>query len=118
MDELKTSITQAINGMHQTFLIFIAIDNFQSIRDMVGISGCDTLISDIAAIIKDNAGDGEMVARFGAYSYTCLGKISEKHLAEAFAAKIPQLVEQHISEIGNQSISATCSASVVFIDEN
>ncbi len=118
MDELKTSITQAINGMHQSFLVFIAIDNFQSVRDLVGISGCDILISDIATIIRDNAGEDDLVARFGAYSYTCLGKITEKHQAEAFAAKIPELVEQHISEIGSQSISATCSTSVVFIDEN
>ncbi len=118
MDELKTSIAQAINGMHQSFLVYIAIDNFQSIRDTVGISGCDTLISNVAAIIGENAGKEDTLARFGAYSYTCLGKISEKYIAEAFAAKIPELVEQHISEIGNQSISATCSASVVFIDEN
>ncbi len=118
MDELKTSITQAINGMHQSFLVYIAIDNFQSIRDMVGISGCDTLISNVAAIIGEETGEEDTLARFGAYSYTCLGKISEKYIAEAFAAKIPELVEQHISEIGNHSISATCSASVVFIDEN
>ncbi len=118
MDELKSSITQAVNGKSQSAIIYIAIDNFQSIRDMVGISGCDTLISDIAKILTENAGDDDIVARFGAHSYTCLGKIKEKQQAEAFATKIPELIEQHISEIGNQSISATCSTSVVFIDEN
>ncbi|MCP4471147.1 MAG: EAL domain-containing protein [Gammaproteobacteria bacterium] len=118
MDELKTSITQAINGMHKSFVVYIAIDNFQTIRDMVGISGCDTLITDIARILQDNANDEDMVARFGAYSYTCLGKVTDKQQVEVYAKKIPQLVEQHISEIGNQSISATCSTAVVFIDEN
>ncbi len=118
MDELKTSITQAINGMHKSFIVYIAIDNFQSIRDTVGISGCDTLITDIARILQDNANDEDMVVRFGAYSYTCLGKITDKKRAEAYAQQIPGLVAEHISEIGNQSISATCSTSVVFIDEN
>ena len=118
MDELKTSITQAVNAIHQSAIIYIAIDNFQSIRDMVGISGCDTLISDIAGILTKNAAPEDIVARFGAYSYTCLSKIKDKHLSEAFAAKITELVEDHISEIGNQSINATCSAAVVFIDEN
>ena len=118
MDELKTSITQAINGMHKSFIVYVAIDNFQSIRDRVGISGCDTLITDIAAILQENAGEDDIVARFGAYSYSCLGKTSNKKNAEAYAAKVIQLAEQHISEIGNQSINATCSASVVFIDEN
>jgi diguanylate cyclase (GGDEF)-like protein/PAS domain S-box-containing protein len=118
MDQLKTSMTQAVNGIAQSALVFINIDEFQSIRDMVGISGCDILISDIASILSENAGETDIVARFGAHSYCCLGKIKEKQLSEAFAAKIPKLVEQHISEIGNQSISATCSTAVVFIDEN
>jgi diguanylate cyclase (GGDEF)-like protein/PAS domain S-box-containing protein len=118
MDELKTSITEAATATHQSAIIYIAIDNFQPIRDMVGISGCDTLISDIASILTESAAAEDIVARFGAYSYTCLSKVEDKHQAEAFAIRIPELVSDHISEIGNQSISATCSTVVVFIDEN
>ena len=118
MDELKTSITQAVNGKHQSALIYIAIDNFQSIRDRVGISGCDTLINDIAKILTESAAEEDVIARFGACSYTCLSKIKDRKLAEEMAVKIPKLIEDHISEIGNQSISTTCSTSVVFIDEN
>jgi diguanylate cyclase (GGDEF)-like protein len=118
MDELKTSITAAMNAIHQSAVIYIAIDNFQPIRDMVGISGCDTLVSDIAAILTENTAAGDIVARFGAHSYTCLSKLRDKGQSEAFASKILELVGDHISEIGNQSISATCSTVVVFIDEN
>jgi diguanylate cyclase (GGDEF)-like protein/PAS domain S-box-containing protein len=118
MEELKNAITQAVNGNSQSAIIYIGIDNFQAVRDTVGITGCDVLIGDIAHILTENADPGYTIARFGAYSYACITTIREKHLAEAFAAKIPELVEQHISEIGNQSISATCSAAVVFIDEN
>ena len=118
MDALKTSLKQAIGGRHQSFVIYVAIDNFQSVRDLVGISGCDTLIGDVASILRENSADTDVVARFGAYSYVCLGRLSSKKKTEALAAKFNHLVEQHISEIGNQSISATCSAAIVFIDEN
>ena len=118
MDELKTSITEAVNAMNQSAIVYIAIDNFQSIRDMIGISGCDTLINDIAGILTKNADPEDIVARFGACSYTCLSKIEGRQQSESFAAKITDLVGDHISEIGNQSINATCSAAVVFIDEN
>ena len=118
MDALKTAIAEAINGIYQSYIVYVAIDNFQSIRDLVGISGCDTLISDVATILRDNAAEGDIVARFGAYAYVCLGKLGKKQDIEAFATRINNLVEQHISEIGNQSISATCSAAIVFIDEN
>ena len=61
----------------------------------------------------------DIVARFGAYSYTCLGKIKREKAGRIFC--LPGCLNsssEHISEIGNQSISATCSAAVVFIDEN
>ncbi|MFT5657663.1 MAG: diguanylate cyclase (GGDEF)-like protein/PAS domain S-box-containing protein [Gammaproteobacteria bacterium] len=118
MDELKNSITQAVNGIHRCAIIYVAIDNFQTIRDAVGISGCDVLISDIAKILQGKASEGQIVARFGAYSYAFLAVITDKKLIEDLALDIPVLVEQHISEIGNQSIGATCSTSVCFIDEN
>ncbi len=118
MEELKTAVTQAVNGMHQSAIVYVAIDNFQEIRDRIGISGCDVLIADIGKIIAENADPDFLVARFGASHYACLGKIDERQKVEAFAAKLPQLVEQHISEVGEQSVTATCSASVLFIDEN
>ncbi len=117
MDELKESIAKAINGMNKYGMIYIAIDNFQAIRDRVGISGCDVLIGDIAMILKAHAFPEQIVARFGAHSYSLLGAMQDKQIIENQASQIPALVESHISEIGNLSISATCSTSVVYIDE-
>jgi diguanylate cyclase (GGDEF)-like protein len=118
MFELKTAIGQAVKGSSQFAIVYFAIDNFQSIRDTIGITGCDVLIKDVAQILTDNAHPGYSLARFGACSYACIAKLEEKNLIEQYAASISKLVEQHISEIGNQSISATCSSAVVFIDEN
>ncbi|MCZ6469963.1 MAG: EAL domain-containing protein [Gammaproteobacteria bacterium] len=118
MDKLKSSITQAMNGIHQSAVVYFAIDNFQSIRDMVGISGCDILIGDIAKLISGNVPEGQIVARFGAASYACLGIVEEKSLINKFATGILSLVEERVFEIGDQSISATCSASICFVDEN
>ncbi|MCZ6883518.1 MAG: EAL domain-containing protein, partial [Gammaproteobacteria bacterium] len=118
MDKLKSSITQAMNGIHQSAVVYFAIDNFQSIRDMVGISGCDILIGDIAKLISENVPEGQIVARFGAASYACLGIVEEKSLINKFATGILSLVEERVFEIGDQSISATCSASICFVDEN
>ena len=104
--------------MHKFAIVYMAIDNFQSVRDMVGISGCDTLITNVANIIKGHVLAEHILARFGTYSYASLGKIKDHQEAETFASKLLELVEEHISEIGEHSISATCSAAVVFVDEN
>jgi len=118
MGKLKSSITLAMNGIHQSAIVYIAIDDFQSVRDEIGISGCDTLIGEIANILKDNATEQQIVARFGAYSYACLGIIKDKSLIEKFAKDIVTKVAAYVFEIGDQSISVTCSASVCFIDQN
>ena len=118
MGKLKSSITLAMNGIHQSAIVYIAIDDFQSVRDKIGISGCDTLIGEIANILKDNATEQQIVARFGAYSYACLGIIKDKSLIEKFAEDIVTKVAAYVFEIGDQSISVTCSASVCFIDQN
>ena len=118
MDELKESIAKAVSGLHKYAMVYVAIDSFQAIRDRVGISGCDVLIGDIAMILKAHAIPDQIVARFGAHSYSLLSVIDDKQIVEKQASQIPALIEKHISEIGDQSINATCSVSVVFMDEN
>ena len=118
MDKLKSSITLAMNGVHQSAVVYFAIDEFQSVRDKIGIAGCDILIGDIAKVLEKNAAEKQIIARFGAYSYACLSIIKDKTLSEKFAEDIVSKVEAHVFEIGDQSISATCSASVCFIDQN
>ncbi len=118
MGKLKSSITLAMNGVHQCAVVYLAIDDFQSVRDKIGIVGCDTLIDDIAKILSKRASDKQIIARFGAYSYACLGIIEEKALIEIFAEEIVKNVEERVFEIGDQSISVTCSAAICFIDQN
>ncbi len=118
MEKLQTSIDNAINGEGQYIMLYMAIDNFQNVRDSVGISGCDVLINDIAQILMSQAHENELVARFGAYTYTILYTDKDKSKIEDNAAEILKKIEEHISEVGNQSISATCSVSMYHIDEN
>ena len=117
MEQLQQSINDAINGKPHSNFLYISIDNFQNIRNTVGISGCDILINDIAKIIKQHASPKELVARFGAYSYCVLCSGKEKANVEKSAQSLLKQIEQHISETGQQSISCTCSIAIYTIDE-
>ena len=118
LNKLQEYIDIAISGGQHSVMLYISIDNFQHVRDTVGISGCDILISDIAKILQQGAGENEQVCRFGAYSYTILCSGKEKPDVEVGTSNLLKLIEQNISEIGKQSISSTCSISIYFIDEN
>ena len=118
MDKLQEYIDNAISGGKHSVMLYISIDNFQHVRDTVGISGCDILINDIAKILQQGTGENEHVCRFGAYSYTILCSGKEKADVEVGTQNLLKMIEQNISEIGKQSISSTCSISIYFIDEN
>ncbi len=118
MDALQQKLDQAHNGQGNSVLLYVSIDNFQHVRETVGISGCDILINDIAEILNRNAGKDELVARFGAYSYTLLLPGTPGGEIDAHCKKILQQVESHISEIGTRSISPTVSISILGIDEH
>ena len=118
MDALQQKLDQAHNSQGNSVLLYVSIDNFQHVRETVGISGCDILINDIADILKKNAGEDELVARFGAYSYTLLLPGNPGDEIDSHCRDILQQVESHISEIGTRSISPTVSISILGIDEN
>jgi diguanylate cyclase (GGDEF)-like protein/PAS domain S-box-containing protein len=118
MEQLQQHLDAAINGGGHSVMLYISIDNFQNVRDTVGISGCDILINDIASILKENTSDNEQVCRFGAYAYSVLCHNKEKGAVEQNTARLLKRIENNISEIGNQSISATCSIAIYHIDEN
>jgi diguanylate cyclase (GGDEF)-like protein len=117
MEVLQGVINDAINAEQATTLLYISIDNFQHIRDTVGISGCDIIINDVAQIMKEHL-HKQMVSRFGAYSYTVLISGDPRSDVDNLIQELLKKIENHISEIGNQSISPTGSVAIYNIDEN
>ncbi len=117
MESLLSVVNNAINGEQIATLLYISIDNFQHIRDTVGISGCDIDINDVAQILKETLSD-QQVARFGAYSYTILITDEKRNDIDGTNRNLLKKIETHISEIGNQSISPTASIAIYNIDEN
>ena len=116
MATLKNALASAVKGKRRFALIYIAIDNFPEVRNTLGISGCDTLIGDIARIIRKAADNSLTAARFGASAYTAIGRIDDTEVVEKVAGRIVRGVEQHIVDVGDQSLSATVTAVVMFID--
>jgi PleD family two-component response regulator len=76
MNELNIAISKAVNGIQRYAILYISIDNFESIRKTIGISGSDILITNIAKILQENTTADQILARFGAYSYVILSIIT------------------------------------------
>lgn len=117
VEELERSITDANAGAHPSSVLYIEPDNFRTIKDSVGIAGCDLVLGDIATLIKQNVGENSVAARFGDSSFTVLLRDTNADAAQVLAGTIRGAIENHIAEVAGASLTTTCSIGISLVGE-
>jgi diguanylate cyclase (GGDEF)-like protein/PAS domain S-box-containing protein len=115
MAELENAIASEDRGDY--CLLFIDMDNFRETLNQVGMAGVDMVLSDQAEMIQSKLAEGDIAGRFGdqTFAVACPGR-SLKQTA-SLAETLCKAVESHISEVGDNSITTTCSIGVTPIFE-
>lgn len=115
-DRLDQSIKLAQDGNMDQFLLYIELENFKGLSDQVGLSGTDLLLRDVGDLLKSILGEELSLARFRDQIFTCLMKGPQAEV-EKKAELVRSSVEDHISDVGKQSVSMTSCIGVVAIGE-
>lgn len=106
------------SGVHGT-LLYIAPDDFKSVRERIGIAGSDLILTDFATLLKKHLpGDNDLVARFDGEVFTLILQGLEDAEAETAAKKMLQAVEENIFDANGQTVSLTCSIGVALYHED
>lgn len=111
---LEKSLAKAIETHSRSILLYITLDNIDSIRDLVGIGGTDPVVQNIANVLKTLCKGGAL-ARFDECSYTLLINDKDKEYATELAEKVCKAIETVVTEIDQQSILATCSIGITVV---
>ncbi len=114
---VEDAIARIVQGAEAHSVLFIDIDNFKESSEQVGLAGVDLVLSDLAGLIRDALGEGELAARFGDHTFAILC-VRDLSGAEALGRKLCQAVEAHISEVGGTSITLTASIGVTSVLES
>jgi len=93
----------------QISVIIIDIDKFKSINDTFGHSVGDSVLKELALLIKKILREGDVVARWGGEEFIVIIKTLDITLAEHLAEKIRMQVEEHRFATVNR---ITCSFGV------
>lgn len=81
-------------------IIFIDIDNFKSINDTLGHLTGDTVLRELALVLKKSLRKHDVLARYGGEEFTVMaGRTSLKH-AVVIGEKLRRSVESHEFNIG------------------
>lgn len=118
VEQLGTKVGMATQGHGNTALVEIAIDKFNDIRGVVGVSGSDLVIADVGKMLDQTADEGDLVARLDGPHFAVLTKHWEKADLNAYMGKLLKAISDSIFEIEGKSITCTICAGAAIIDEN
>ena len=93
-------------------LYYISLDNFKDIRDIGGMQIADSVISEMAALLKDIVSQEDLLARFGDHTFTILTRISERKAIIDLAEKICRLTQEHDYRGIQLRSNPTCSIGI------
>lgn len=118
VNQLKTAVNNASAEKTSVFL-YIEIDNFvEQIQPAMGVSGSDTVLRDLANVLKEQCRPTDILARFGDNSFSLLMINSNVDTALKLAERMCKKVEDHIIEIEGRTLQTTLSIGVSLINEN
>ena len=114
---LEQAIKKAQQGQgQQQFLVYVELDHFKALSDQIGISGTDLLLRDVADLLKEACTEGQALARIRDHIFTLLLELPQKEV-EKLCNALSKRLEQHLFEVGKQSVNITASMGVVIVGE-
>ena len=118
IEELELAVTDALSGSSSAAVIYLVIDNFKQIKDNLGIGAADMVISDIGNLLHDQAHENDIVARFGDHSFAVLRRDCDAETIQALGENLRHVVEEHIADVQDQSVTTTCSIGMSIVAES
>jgi diguanylate cyclase (GGDEF)-like protein/PAS domain S-box-containing protein len=117
IEQADKMISRAVDGQAKGSLLYIVLDKYEEIKNTVGISGRDHVLTDIATLLKEKVSNLGLLARFEGAVFTLLLTNADQSQAEKVADGICKLVHNHISEVNEKSVTTTCSVGLTTINE-
>ncbi|UCE88730.1 MAG: EAL domain-containing protein [Pseudomonadota bacterium] len=116
-EQLEALVSRAVQGSSRGALLYINLDGYERIKDEHGISGSDLLLSDVGQLLKSKLDEMGLLARFDGPVFTLMLQNVDIKNVEKLADGICRLVNDHISDVGNQSVTTTASIGISLINE-
>jgi diguanylate cyclase (GGDEF)-like protein/PAS domain S-box-containing protein len=118
IEAIEQAISKAVTDSSRTAMFYIEIDDFESVKENIGLAASDLVINDVARELKAHVDEPDIIARFGDYSFTVLLEQASHDSSLAYAEKLCTTIEEHISDVGGKTITTTVSIGICPIGEN
>ena len=119
IDELENAVDQAAKDEADSELLYIEIDDFQAIKELVGgLDASDIMLKEVADLLLKQLVEGESLARYSDQVYTVIIASQDDNHVEQRAEVFRKVIDDYVSQAGGQSIDLHCSIGICRITES
>lgn len=118
MDELQKYIHAAAEGKGDAVLLYIVLDDFQVIKEQVGLGISDIILKSVADILRKNLLEGEILGHFSDRVFTVVIPSSDNKQVDVRAETYRQAIADYVSHSEGGKIDLQCSIGISYINES
>lgn len=118
VDELQFAVNQAAENQRDSALLYMVLDDFQQIKELVGLATSDVLIKNVADVLLQTAEEGETVGRYGDQIFTVIIPSPDENFVDERADVFLKSVADFVSHTNGKMIDLHCSIGIARISEN
>lgn len=111
-----SALEKALGGRAQAdsgrMLLYLELDNFNLLKETIGIGATDILITEIARALLGRIPEGGILARFGDSIFTLMMQVPDTRAAWDIAEELRGAVAERIVDISGKSVTSTCSIGI------
>ncbi|VAW55293.1 hypothetical protein MNBD_GAMMA05-2390 [hydrothermal vent metagenome] len=118
IEKLETVITDCADEKYTAAMMEFHIDNFDEIKQSVGVVDADQYIIEAAKALSDVTGTDDILARFTHDCFSVIAIDYTKENIESYAADLQKAISSLETEINGTNINTTCCVGVTLIDSD
>lgn len=116
IEKLEATIEDCEKGEYTAALLEIHIDNFDEIKNSVGVIDSDKYIVEAARVLSEVTRDDDVLSRYTHDSFTVIAIDYSKENIESYAAEFQKAISQLETNINDTNINTTCCIGIAMID--
>jgi diguanylate cyclase (GGDEF)-like protein len=111
-DKLEAELAEPRSVDSVSAILYVEPDGISDLQDEFDVAGMDAVIADLAHVLRSCLGTQDDAARISEYGFALLTKQANMEKVEALAGRILKAYCEHLVEIEDRSISASCSIGI------
>lgn len=109
---LKLGIKQAKRYGVPLSVVVVEVDNHKELMKQFGQKACDSLVTQMAAVVSRQMRESDITVRTGTYEFTVVLTVTPKEGAIEVAERLRVSVQQATFTAGDQTANITCSVGI------